>query len=579
MTFLGGDAAVAAERGWAWFAHVFTRGLSRRQQVVLSQVPLAAAIALVAVVVAVWHPNILAEPLFQAGIAAQVLLLALAAAAPWGALPAGAVLAVPLLDFVPIGLLRLAGLRTEMQLGALAVVPVVWLAWSGLRPGFCMAAAFLGPLAMVWAPLTLSGTSDLGEYADVMVLPAMMLAAGAVVHLLAAATRDQRRALESARGQLQEALDAQAKEKRLLDTVLETIPVGVQALDAGGATAVANRQQYLNKALAGRVPGVGQDWPKAFDMAGAPLPLHRQPVVRAVRGEAFSDFLVRLGEGATQRVFSTSARPVQGPGGAPDGTVLAFSDVTSLTEAMAAKDAFLANVSHELRNPLTSMLGYLDLLQEMQQMPARAGHGLEVVRRNAERLDRLVGDLLAAASGGIDVRPEPADVAAIVRLAVEATAPAARSAGVGLKDDLPCRTLPGMVDPVRIAQLLDNLLSNAIKYTRPGASVTARAFRGADGIVIEVEDTGIGMSPEESAEVFTRFYRAPGAKASRVPGLGLGLPIARSIVEAHGGRIECMSTPGAGTTFTVFLPDPPGRMPGRQPEAPAGMEGHRSGRR
>ncbi|AMM31601.1 Histidine kinase [Sinomonas atrocyanea] len=565
--------AVVAARGWAWFVHVFVHGLSRRQQVVLSQVPLAAAIALVAVVVAVWRPDVAAEPLFVWGLLGQAILLALAWAVPWGSLPPGAALAVPLLDFVPIGLVRVAGLGTEMQLGALAVVPVVWLAWSGLRPGFCMAAAFLGPLLMVWLPLAVAGSADAGAYAQVLVLPAMMLAAGAVVHLLAAATRDQRRSLEDARAQLQEALEAKAREKRLLDTVLETIPVGVQALDASGATAVANRQQYLNKALAGRVPGVGQDWPRVFDMSGAPLPPDRQPVVRAVRGEAFSDFLVRLGEGPTQRVFSTSARPVQGPDGRPDGAVLAFSDVTSLMEALAAKDVFLANVSHELRNPLTSMTGYLDLLGEIPGMPSRAGHALEVVRRNTRRLERLVGDLLAAASGAIDVRPEPADVAELVRLAVEAAAPAARSAGVGLKDGTVCAQLPAVVDPVRIAQLLDNLLSNAIKYTRPGGRVVVRASRAAGGIVCEVCDTGIGMSAEEAAAVFTRFYRAPGARAARVPGLGLGLPIARSIVEGHGGRIECSSRPGAGTTFTVFLPDPaaePGEGPGRGAETPAG---------
>jgi signal transduction histidine kinase len=175
------------------------------------------------------------------------------------------------------------------------------------------------------------------------------------------------------------------------------------------------------------------------------------------------------------------------------------------------------------------------------------------------------------------VRPEPADIAAIVRLAVAAAAPAARSAGVALKDDTQSKALPGMVDPVRIAQLLDNLLSNAVKYTRPGGSVTARAFRAADGIVLEVEDTGIGMSPEEAAAVFTRFYRAPGSRAARIPGLGLGLPIARSIAEAHGGRIECTSTPGAGTAFTVFLPDPPDQGPGPGQEPAAQAERHRSG--
>lgn len=569
-------------QGWARFVQLSVHGLSQRQQVLLSQVPLAAALALVAVVAVVWRPDVAADPLFGWGLLGQVLLLGVAWGVPWGSLPFGAALVVPLLDFVPIGMVRLAGLGTQMQLGVLAVVPVVWLGWSGLRPGFCMAAAFLGPLLMVWVPLAVAGSADPGAYAQVLVLPAMMLAAGAVVHLLAAVTRDQWRSIEGARAQLQQALEAKAREKRLLDTVLETIPVGVQALDAAGTTAVANRQQYLNKALAGRVPGVGQDWPRVFDMSGAPLPPQRQPVVRAVRGESFSDFLVRLGQGPAQRVFSTSARPVRGPDGAPDGAVLAFSDVTSLMEALAAKDVFLASVSHELRNPLTSMTGYLDLLHETPGMPVGTRHALEVLRRNTDRLERLVGDLLAAASGVVDVRPEPADVAELVRLAAEAAVPAARSAGVGLKDGTVDAWLPAVVDPVRIAQLLDNLLSNAVKYTRGGGSVEVRAFRVPGGIVCEVRDTGIGMSPEEVAAVFTRFYRAPGAKTAHVPGLGLGLTIARSIVEGHGGRIECSSTPGAGTTFTVFLPDRPsstGEAPSRGPGTPAGQQPQHTGPR
>lgn len=544
---------------------------------VLGQAPLAASIALVVPVAALSHPGMAADPLFRLGVLLQACLLALAAALPWERLPPGLALAVPLLDFVPIGLVRVAGLGTSMQLGVLTAIPVVWLAWSGLHPRFCLSMTFLGPLLTVWIPLAAAGNRALGAYADVLVLPAMMLAAGAVVHMLAVSSADQQRSLRQARDRLQRTLEASAREKRLLDAVLETVPVGVQAVDAAGRTSMANRQQYLNKALAGRVPGATQDWPGIFDAAGHPLAPDQQPVMRAVRGESFSDYVIRLGEGPAQRIFSTSARPIGAPGAA-DGAVLAFTDVTALIQAIASKDDFLANVSHELRTPLTSVLGYIDLLRSAPGLPQNVRDGLTVVRRNAERLQRLVTDLLTAASGGVDARPAPCDLAKIVRLALASAAPAAEAAGIALHDATVDRPLPAVVDAERVAQLLDNLISNAIKYTLLGGSVTVRAARTRGGAEITVSDTGIGMSEEEAASVFERFYRAEAARAARVPGIGLGLAIAKAIVEAHHGSIECVSRLAAGTTFTVFLPDPAPNSSERVPEAalvPAGQAGER----
>jgi signal transduction histidine kinase len=533
---------------------------------VLSQVPLAASIGLVVAVTTLWHPSMIADPGFRLGVVLQAGLLVLAAAVPWGRLPLGWALAIPLLDFVPVALVRNAGAGTSMQLGVLTAIPVVWLAWSGLHPRFCLSMTFFGPLLTVWVPLAAAGNRTPSAYADVLVLPAMMLATGVVVHMLAVSSASQQHSLEEARDELQRTLEASAKEKRLLDAVLETVPVGVQAIDAEGRTSVTNRQQFLNKALAGRVPGVNQDWPGIFNAAGKPLAPDEQPVMRAVRGEAFSDYLIRLGEGQAQRIFSTSARPITRPEGGADGAVLAFTDVTALVQALASKDDFLSNVSHELRTPLTSVLGYIDLLRNAPDLPLHIRQGLTVVRRNAERLQRLVTDLLTAASGGIDVEPAPGDAVEIVRLAVATAAPAADAAGVALHDATADEALPVIVDAVRIAQLLDNLISNAIKYTLRGGSVTVRAVRTQGGVELTVSDTGIGMTEREAASIFDRFYRTDSARDAHIPGIGLGLAIVKAIVEAHHGRIECISQPGIGTTFTVFLPDLPPEAGQRRPE-------------
>jgi hypothetical protein len=154
---MGNDAETqtAVEEG----THRFFYELSPRARVALSQLPLTSATVLVAIMVLAWHPALAADPLFRFGILAHAVMFALACLVPWERLPPAAVLAVPLLDFIPIGMVRLAGIETIIQLGVLTVIPVVWLAWSGLFPRFCLAMSFLGPLLMVWIPI--AGPSDL----------------------------------------------------------------------------------------------------------------------------------------------------------------------------------------------------------------------------------------------------------------------------------------------------------------------------------------------------------------------------------------------------------------------------------
>jgi signal transduction histidine kinase len=382
----------------------------------------------------------------------------------------------------------------------------------------------------------------------------MMLATATVVRMLSSSAAAQQDALGRARDGLQDALDALSREKRLMDAVLDTVGVGVQAVDPEGRTVLANRAQLLNKALAGRTPGApGNSWPRIYGRSGAPLDPEIQPVARACRGEAFTDGIVRLGQGSGQRIFSTSGTPLHGPDGI-EGAVVAFTDVTALVNALAVRDEFLSNVSHELRTPLTSVLGYVEMLQEAHGIPAHALRGLEVVKRNAERLQRLVDDLLSAAAGTPDHRPEPVDAAELVRLAVATAAPLADAGQLRLLDRT-AGPVPAVLDPVRIAQALDNLLSNAIKYTPPGGEVTINVGRTGESVVIEVADTGIGMDPSETDALFAKFYRTETARRNAIPGIGLGLSITKAIVEAHHGSITCTSSIGQGTVFTVHLPD------------------------
>jgi signal transduction histidine kinase len=201
-----------------------------------------------------------------------------------------------------------------------------------------------------------------------------------------------------------------------------------------------------------------------------------------------------------------------------------------------------------------SVLGNVDLvLEETNGLSSDGVHRLEVVQRNAERLLSLVSDLLVSASTVLAVHPRRTDLAGLIETTIGSAQAQADATNVSLSADVPV-PLWAHADPLRIAQALDNLVSNAIKYSPDGGAVTVRASSNDRWVELQVQDTGMGISEEESARIFTRFFRTQAARKAEIPGVGLGLSITKTIVERHGGKISCASTPGAGTTFTVTLP-------------------------
>jgi hypothetical protein len=223
---------------------------------------------------------------------------------------------------------------------------------------------------------------------------------------------------------------------------------------------------------------------------------------------------------------------------------------------MQVKDEFVSSVSHELRTPLTSVLGFLEILCDDEEVPPGAQAQLRVVQRNAVRLQALLSDLLQVGrdgEGGLQLRRTDVDLARLVRYAVEAARPQADKHRVSIAVDVP-DDLRLSVDEQRIRQVVDNLVSNAVKYTDDGGSVSVVLRRDNEGIVLEVRDTGIGIAPHEVDQVFTRFFRGGRALELHIPGTGLGLDIVSSIVAAHGGAVSLESELGRGSTFRVTLP-------------------------
>ncbi|GAB3544254.1 sensor histidine kinase [Arthrobacter tumbae] len=533
--------------------------MSMRSRVLLSQAPLSITTALLAAGSIFFHPIVWTSAAFQWGMVLSGVILVLCAVLPWDRLPYGLFLLIPVLDFVPIALMRFGSGTEVLGIGLMAVFPVLWLSASGLYPRLCLALSLIGPFAMIWAPLFATdagvSVSDLTQSA---LTPTIIFGIAVTIRVMTASMMDQQKAMEEKDHALQQLLQRSAQRERLLNATVNTVDVGLLAIDADGHDILFNRRQREVHRI-GLPEGI-DDAPERdlllFRPDGVtPIPAEERPAHRAVAGETFSDYLIRIGKGEDQRVLSASARVMLDEGGNREGAVVAFNDVTELVNALNAKEEFVAMVSHELRTPLTVIVGYLEMMLD-DEPPKEIVTGLNVIGRNVTRLRRLVDDLLTAASGPPEVSPVSADLADIARESVDAITARGKEAGVDIVDEVPAGTI-ARCDPARIGQVLDNLLSNAVKYSPAGGTVTVRAQKMPGSVVCEVEDQGMGMSPEDSGEVFSKFFRTSTVRQAAIPGVGLGLAIVRSIVEEHGGRIHCRSELGSGTTFTFELPDNP----------------------
>ncbi|HOT90581.1 MAG TPA: ATP-binding protein [Anaerolineae bacterium] len=260
------------------------------------------------------------------------------------------------------------------------------------------------------------------------------------------------------------------------------------------------------------------------------------------------------------KVYTAHSASVSTDDGEDLGTVIVLRDVTSEVEAEQLKDAFIAHVSHELRTPLTAIKGYTALLSATagaELSPMHRGF-LDRISQQTEGLVSMINALLdfseIEAGGRIGLRQAPLLLSSLVEEIYKEWLPQMEEKSLTFTLEM-AQNIPLVnADASRLRWAIINLVRNAYQYTDAGGTVSLRLSSSDDRVFLEVMDTGVGISPEDQRRLFNRFYRVMQSRDDNVRGLGLGLYVTKSIVEAHGGNIQVVSKVGRGSTFTLVLP-------------------------
>jgi len=511
------------------------------QQLMLGLVVLAvAAFAIIAAI-----PGDLT--LFFTGIGVVFVLTIVTLLVPWNTLSPWVVGAIPLLDIVAIMLMRAA--FPESGLALLWLFPVMWLS-AGLGLVGYLAANLFVWVSYGW--VIAAGRESAFSFA-LLLLPIVVLAVSTGAYLSVRRFAAQRKLLDKQALVLGQSLERTQHQEQLVTQVLDSVDFGVIRISADGVTITNEAQARMQHAL---MTADGHNRLPAFDADGqTPLDPERMPVARARRGEVFDNQIVWFGSpDTTRRALSVTARRLRDTQGGDAGVVVISRDVTAERTALFARDNVVASVSHELRAPLTAIVGYLDLALETDGIPEKVRGDLDVAMHNAERMIQIISDILSATSSSkstvdVTVSPENVDLQRLVIESAAAWEPTALERRITIfTDDV--QPTHAYVDPARMRQVADNLISNAIKYGREGGSVQLAVYGDAVASYVLVRDDGIGLSPDDQNRLFRRFFRA----STDVGGTGLGLAICRDIVRAHGGEIIVGSEQGVGTAFLVRVP-------------------------
>jgi two-component system, OmpR family, phosphate regulon sensor histidine kinase PhoR len=351
-------------------------------------------------------------------------------------------------------------------------------------------------------------------------------------------------ALRAMHRQLGDRFDELRREQAESAALVQSMVEGVIAADGRGHIVTANP-------AARRLLGYGPTEPlpdlaELFRVKAA-----REVVDVVLQGQAVQDRRLDMDD----RVFLVNARPL--PTG---GAVLVLHDLTEVRRLEAVRRDFVANVSHELKTPLTSISGYAETLLADNTDAETTHRFLATILSNARRMQRLVDDLLDLSrieAGRWHPTLSEVDIAAVARESWAALAGKADAHQVELVVDVAPNAAMVEADLDAVRQVLTNLFDNSLRYTPDGGQVTCLSRRADGGVAVSIRDNGAGITREHLPRIFERFYRADQSRSRGEGGTGLGLAIVKHLVEAHGGRVSAESERGSGTTVTCVFPGPP----------------------
>lgn len=351
--------------------------------------------------------------------------------------------------------------------------------------------------------------------------------------------------------QLDDRINALARQSNEREVVLSSMTEGVLAVDA--------RERLLNvNRAAAQLLGIQPD-----ESRGRSLPeLIRNTELQRVVRETLSGGQPVEGEVALQRggerfvqVRGSSLRNAQGES---IGAVIVLSDVTNLRRLENVRRDFVANVSHELKTPVTSIKGFVEtLLDGAMREPAEAERFLKIIAKQANRLDAIIDDLLNLAQIERDrergqIHLELTALKEPLQAAIQTCEAKADAKQITI--ELKCPDADATIDAALLEQAVVNLIDNAIKYSDAGSRIEVKVSQTSTDTVVSVRDEGCGIEEQHQARIFERFYRVDKARSRNLGGTGLGLAIVKHIAQAHGGNVSVESAPGKGSVFSIHLP-------------------------
>lgn len=358
-------------------------------------------------------------------------------------------------------------------------------------------------------------------------------------------------ALNGMSGTIEKSVRELAESKGRLETVVSNMSSGVLLFDRSG------RVNLLNPA-AQEILGVGED--EAMN----------RPYLEVVKNYSMSRLIDQVmttwkpvkGEISLiyprERILEAQGAPFFGVDGEPQGVVVVLHDISEIRRLERVRAEFVANVSHELKTPVTAVKGFAETLLNGALYNYRSAEEfVKIINEEADRLSRLIHDLLELSrleSKDFRLRVERLDISLEIKQIVDKLKPQFQKKELGLFLELPQEEVMVEVDRDQLEQVLLNLLDNSMKYTPAGGRVEVGMQMLADEVVVWVKDTGIGIPKDDQPRIFERFYRVDKARSRKMGGTGLGLSIVKHIIEAHHGRVWVESALGKGSQFYFVIP-------------------------